>query len=150
MCMYKPKRHALSNPFVTFVTFFLFYFSRLVEEFMLLANMAVATRIYNHYPELATLRRHPEPQGRMLDELVATCTSLGIDLDPSSAGTIQKSIAALAGPGLDDAARIQIMTVLCSKPMQVRDVVCKQHRFIGLCWSVCLYMRVVAFYIRNM
>ena len=43
---------------------------RLVEEFMLLANMSVAHRIYEHFPDQAVLRRHPPPQSRMLDELV--------------------------------------------------------------------------------
>ena len=46
------------------------YPNRFVEEFMLLANMAVAHRIYKAYPDLATLRRHPEPQSRMVDDLV--------------------------------------------------------------------------------
>jgi len=44
--------------------------SRLIEEFMLLANMAVAHHIYNKYSRLAVLRRHPPPQTRMLDEMV--------------------------------------------------------------------------------
>ena len=86
---------------------------------MLLANMAVAFKIYKAYPELAVLRRHPEPQGKMLDDLVALCTNLDVDLDVRSAGTIQQSMSRLAGPGLDEAARLQILTALCSKPMQV-------------------------------
>jgi DIS3-like exonuclease 2 len=37
---------------------------------MLLANMAVARKIYKHYPEIAVLRRHPQPQSRMIDDVV--------------------------------------------------------------------------------
>ncbi len=37
---------------------------------MLLANMAVAHKIYRSFPEIAMLRRHPEPQTKQLDELV--------------------------------------------------------------------------------
>ena len=88
---------------------------------MLLANMAVAHKIYRKYPELATLRLHPEPQSKMIDDLVSTCHSLGIEFDPTSAGTIQRSIARMVGSGVDDMAKVQIMTVLCSKPMQVRE-----------------------------
>ena len=44
---------------------------RLIEEFMLLANMAVAHHITDKYSELAVLRRHPPPQTRMIDELVS-------------------------------------------------------------------------------
>ena len=50
---------------------FIIYF-RLVEEFMLLANMAVAHKIKNHYPETSFLRRHPPPQAKMVENLVCT------------------------------------------------------------------------------
>lgn len=33
----------------------------MVEEFMLLANISVAKKIYEHFPEFAVLRRHPSP-----------------------------------------------------------------------------------------
>ena len=36
--------------------------NELVEEFMLLANVYVAEKIYNHYPSCAVLRRHPSPK----------------------------------------------------------------------------------------
>ena len=44
---------------------------RLVEEFMLLANMAVAHKIYKTFPEVALLRRHPAPQTKMVEDLVS-------------------------------------------------------------------------------
>ena len=61
--------------------------NRLVEEFMLLANMAVAHKIQKSFPEFAVLRRHPPPQNKMLDDLEATCSSLGVPIDASSAGS---------------------------------------------------------------
>ncbi len=36
--------------------------NKLIEEFMLLANMAVARRIHAAFPALALLRRHPPPK----------------------------------------------------------------------------------------
>ena len=53
----------------------LFSVYSLVEEFMLLANMAVAHRINNFYPDKALLRRHPPPQEKMLENLVSLLTS---------------------------------------------------------------------------
>ena len=63
-------------------------FSRLVEEFMLLANIATAKHIYRKFPDLALLRRHPPPKAKMVDELQELCEQLGIDLDLSSAGAL--------------------------------------------------------------
>src|SRR5688572_25219475 len=34
----------------------------MIEEFMLLANIAVAEKIVSHYPSFAILRRHPTPK----------------------------------------------------------------------------------------
>nr|KAG5695349.1 hypothetical protein BaRGS_006573 [Batillaria attramentaria] len=45
--------------------------NKLVEEFMLLANMAVAHKIKTSFQSKALLRRHPPPQSRMIDELEA-------------------------------------------------------------------------------
>ena len=45
---------------------------RLIEEFMLLANMAVAHQLQKHYPDKALLRRHPPPHEKPLEDLVCT------------------------------------------------------------------------------
>lgn len=34
----------------------------MIEEFMLLANIAVAEKIASHFPSFAVLRRHPKPK----------------------------------------------------------------------------------------
>lgn len=44
---------------------------RLVEEFMLLANMAVAHKTYKTFPQKALLRRHPPPKSKMMEDLVS-------------------------------------------------------------------------------
>ena len=62
---------------------------RLVEEFMLLANMAVAYKIYKTFPKHAILRRHPAPQDKMADDTEQMCRALGIPMDTSSAAAIQ-------------------------------------------------------------
>ncbi len=42
----------------------------LVKEFKLLANMAVARRINEYYPDLALLRRQPSPKAKIMLEMV--------------------------------------------------------------------------------
>ncbi|KAI0221721.1 DIS3-like exonuclease 2 [Lamellibrachia satsuma] len=91
----------------------------LIEEFMLLANMAVAHRIYKSFPDLAVLRRHPPPQEKLIDSLIKTCKSLGIPIKADSAGELQRSLSAYSNSdSKKQAAKMQILTVLCSKPMQ--------------------------------
>ncbi|KAK2145384.1 hypothetical protein LSH36_683g03080 [Paralvinella palmiformis] len=72
--------------------------NRLVEEFMLLANMAVARKIYQHFPDIAVLRRHPKPQERMLNDL--------------------QSLEVYSREGEENRSKFLILTSLCSKPMQ--------------------------------
>jgi len=52
--------------------------NRLVEEFMLLANQAVAQRIQRTFPDTSLLRLHPEPLDGKLDHLVEMCSELGL------------------------------------------------------------------------
>lgn len=48
----------------------LFETNSMVEEFMLLANISVAEKILQDFPECAMLRRHPEPPTTNFDPLV--------------------------------------------------------------------------------
>lgn len=72
---------------------------RLVEEFMLLANMAVAHKIHRAFPERALLRRHPPPQTKMLSDLEEFCDQMGLPMDFSSAGAIDVSARSPGGAG---------------------------------------------------
>ena len=47
----------------------------LIEEFMLMANMAVARKIYECFPEQALLRRHPPPKRESVNRLVCLDTN---------------------------------------------------------------------------
>lgn len=42
----------------------------MVEEFMLLANISVAKKIVEEFPECAVLRRHPEPPPANFEPLI--------------------------------------------------------------------------------
>ncbi|KAK1797383.1 hypothetical protein P4O66_008747 [Electrophorus voltai] len=96
----------------------------LVEEFMLLANMAVAQHVYRWSPRLALLRRHPPPQGRMMDVLQELCQQMGLHMDLSSSGALHKSLNEMVGKDQYSAARKEVLTHLCSRPMQMAVYFC--------------------------
>ncbi|ELK17107.1 DIS3-like exonuclease 2 [Pteropus alecto] len=92
--------------------------NKLVEEFMLLANMAVAHKIFRAFPERALLRRHPPPQTKMLSDLEEFCDQMGLPMDFSSAGALNKSLTKLFGNDKYSLARKEVLTNMCSRPMQ--------------------------------
>ncbi|XP_032133798.1 DIS3-like exonuclease 2 isoform X1 [Sapajus apella] len=98
--------------------------NKLVEEFMLLANMAVAHKIHRAFPEQALLRRHPPPQTRMLNDLMEFCDQMGLPVDFSSAGALNKSLTQTFGDDKYSLARKEVLTNMCSRPMQMALYFC--------------------------
>ncbi|XP_041377898.1 DIS3-like exonuclease 2 [Gigantopelta aegis] len=92
--------------------------NKLIEEFMLLANMAVAHRIYKFCPEKALLRRHPAPQEKALDNLMQLAQELGVPLDCRDSGSLHASLLKYCGEDEYSVARMQVLVAMCSKPMQ--------------------------------
>ena len=70
--------------------------NKMVEEMMLLANIAVAERISEHYPSFALLRRHPEPREKMFLPLLETVKLLGLEnkINCASNKTLAESLDA--------------------------------------------------------
>ncbi|XP_014776921.1 DIS3-like exonuclease 2 isoform X1 [Octopus bimaculoides] len=98
--------------------------NQLIEEFMLLANMAVAHRIHKSFPEKCLLRRHPEPQTRMIDSLNDFCRTTNIEMDITSAGAIHRSLLQHSGDDEYSSARLQVLIAKCSKPMKLAQYFC--------------------------
>lgn len=98
--------------------------NKLIEEFMLLANMSVARRIYHSFPEQALLRRHPEPQTKMLNDLIEFCDQMGLNLDFSSAGTLHKTLNENLGDDKYSIYRKEVLTHMCSRTMQMALYFC--------------------------
>ncbi|XP_069473649.1 DIS3-like exonuclease 2 isoform X2 [Ambystoma mexicanum] len=98
--------------------------NKLVEEFMLLANMAVAHQIRRTFPKQALLRRHPPPQSKLLDDLVEFCDQMGLKIDFSNAGTLHKTLNDVIGKDEYADARKEVLTNLCSRPMQMALYFC--------------------------
>ncbi|KAJ7368360.1 SSD1 protein [Mycena albidolilacea] len=70
----------------------------LIEEFMLLTNIAVAQHIAVHLPEQALLRRHDNPIERRLNVFSERAERLGYQMDTSSSGALMKSFNAITDP----------------------------------------------------
>ncbi|XP_038606279.1 DIS3-like exonuclease 2 isoform X2 [Tachyglossus aculeatus] len=118
--------------------------NKLVEEFMLLANMAVAHQIHRSFPEQALLRRHPPPQSKLLNDLVEFCHQMGLDIDFSSAGALNESLNEMFGDDKYAAARKEVLTNMCSRPMQMAVYFCSgvlrdQEQFRHYALNVPLY-----------
>ena len=65
--------HVLGLPDVLFL--YCSETNSMVEEFMLLANVSVATHICEHFPQVAVLRRHPSPATSNYEPLVKAALS---------------------------------------------------------------------------
>ncbi|KAI8922348.1 hypothetical protein DFJ77DRAFT_495624 [Powellomyces hirtus] len=87
--------------------------NKLIEEFMLLANMAVAQKIAERFPNGAMLRNHRPPKTKGLNEFVEFAAKLGYVIDPESSSSLQKSFEAITDP-----EKRTVMRQLCIKPMQ--------------------------------
>lgn len=94
--------------------------NKLIEEFMLLANMAVARKIYTSFPTLSVLRRHPQPKSTVLENTLKMILALGVPIDSTSAGSIGQSIAAQADCPIKDA----VLSCMLSKPMELAQYFC--------------------------
>ena len=67
----------------------------LVEEFMLLANVWVADKIYQSYPSCAVLRRHPPPKEKELKSLQKLLKQYGYNLEINDSKTLSDTLDTL-------------------------------------------------------
>ncbi|XP_067214093.1 DIS3-like exonuclease 2 isoform X2 [Linepithema humile] len=102
----------------------------LIEEFMLQANITVATHLHTAIPETALLRIHRNPNMRNLKTVVDMLQKFGVYLDIETAGALQTSIHRY-NPKYDPAAvndRMKSITMviihMCSKTMRRSEYVC--------------------------
>lgn len=94
--------------------------NKLIEEFMLLANMAIAHHIYAAYPETALLRRHPKPHEKQLEDVIEICKSFGINFNGTSSKTIQESLSQFP---LSSPER-EVLVNLTMRPMKNAEYFC--------------------------
>ncbi len=66
--------------------------NQLVEEYMLLANVYVAQKIYNTYPSCAVLRRHPLPKLKELSNLKKLLQENGYNINSDDSKSLGESL----------------------------------------------------------
>ncbi|CEG62754.1 Putative RNB domain-containing protein [Rhizopus microsporus] len=93
--------------------------NRLIEEFMLRANMSVAEKIREHYPNEALLRQHSPPHEKSLNEFLRIVDSLGYKFDGSTAGSLQESFNSIESEDVKS-----VLKLLAVKPMQRAKYFC--------------------------
>ncbi|KAM0737088.1 DIS3-like exonuclease 2 [Formica fusca] len=102
----------------------------LIEEFMLLANITVAVKLYTAIPETALLRIHRDPSKYSLNTVCDTLRKYGIHLDGETAKNLQASIRRYDpeyNATLVNSSMKYIMMViinLCSKSMTRAEYIC--------------------------
>ncbi|KAF5293773.1 hypothetical protein FQA39_LY03258 [Lamprigera yunnana] len=95
---------------------------RLIEEFMLLANISVAEKLKNEFPTLAFLRCHDPPKENMLFDLQKNLKPYGLNIDISSSKALQDSIwnaSEKLGP-----PQMAVLYHLLAKPMNRARYIC--------------------------
>lgn len=90
-----------------------------IEEFTVLTNTSIAAVIANGLAEQALLRRQEPPNDRRLQAFVERAKGLGFDLDPTNAGTLQKSFNKIT-----DKESVFCLSVLEKKTMQPARYFC--------------------------
>nr|CAD7406677.1 unnamed protein product [Timema cristinae] len=70
----------------------------MVEEFMLLANISVAKKILEEFPECALLRRHPTPPISNFEPIIKAGKKLGFDININSGKELAESLDAAVRP----------------------------------------------------
>ncbi|GAA5821495.1 hypothetical protein JCM10212_001490 [Sporobolomyces blumeae] len=93
----------------------LFETNQLVEEFMLLANISVAERIYQQFPQTAVLRRHAPPPKTNFEVLQDVLEKRrGMSLDVSTSGKLAASLDECIDPSLPSFnTLVRIMATRC-------------------------------------
>ena len=105
--------------------------NKLIEEFMLLANISVAKKLYEKFPNLAVLRNHMPPKDNMMCQVVKELEKHKIYLDTSSSKTLQESLNKYKPFTNKDKSddhnrqfRYQVLMNILSRPMQQAKYFC--------------------------
>ena len=86
----------------------------LVEEFMLLANISVAEKLLEAFPDTALLRRHPTPPIEAFNGLNKALAPYNLALNPSDSKSLAESLDKAVISGDDFFNRlVRIMTTRC-------------------------------------
>lgn len=98
--------------------------NRLIEEFMLLANVSVATFINEKFPKISLLRQHAAPNDNGIKKLAKNLANHNILLDTSSSKTISKSMENIVTFAKNPSAMSAALSLLVSRTMKRANYFC--------------------------
>nr|PVC53184.1 exosome complex exonuclease rrp44 [Theileria orientalis] len=112
--------------------------NKMIEEFMLLANISVATKIYDRFPKFALLRIHPPPFEEKLNELKRTLQQQGFqDFKYGNSKQLNESLDSLGSSKADKfVSAAKILTTRTMSQALYRnsnDLSDEEFRHYGLC-----------------
>ncbi|UKJ87927.2 exosome complex exonuclease rrp44 [Theileria orientalis] len=112
--------------------------NKMIEEFMLLANISVATKIYERFPKFALLRIHPPPFEEKLNELKRTLQQHGIqDFKYGNSKQLNESLDSIGNSKTDKfVSATKILTTRTMSQALYRnsnDLNDDEFRHYGLC-----------------
>lgn len=118
--------------------------NKLIEEFMLLANISVAKFINEKFPTISLLRSHDPPNEDGLKKLVKTLQKHGIQIDISSSSAISDSMERLIGNAKNTAGMNAALNLMVSKTMTraryfCSDMAKKEEDFWHYALSIPIY-----------
>ncbi|KAJ3101714.1 DIS3-like exonuclease 2 [Phlyctochytrium planicorne] len=93
--------------------------NRMIEEFMLLANMAVAQKLATSLPTTALLRQHSPPKPKPMREFIELAATLGHVIDGSCSEALHQSLDAI-----EDSVEREAVRQLCIRPMMRAKYFC--------------------------
>ena len=105
------------NPIDTF-TYPIKDSNRLVEEYMLLANYLVAQKLILGAGRLASIRRHPKPHPKKLQDYAEQCKERGFNINVKTAGSLHKSLLKFENAASIDPITHYALTTLATTPMK--------------------------------
>ncbi|GAB5363638.1 hypothetical protein AAMO2058_000901000 [Amorphochlora amoebiformis] len=93
--------------------------NKMIEEYMLLANLLVAEKLLSVFPEKSLIRMQPSPEQKQLLELQAFMKELGYPIRCGSALEVQESLKALEDEKVSGVSMRGIAELLLTKPMML-------------------------------
>lgn len=102
--------------------------NHMIEEYMLMANQAVARFTHDAYPNIAVLRNHPPPLTKSLKSLKEKLSTQGLELDYSSSKALQESMHRLCKEAADPIAMCACLSQLLMKPMARANYFCSEGK----------------------
>ncbi|XP_005178653.2 DIS3-like exonuclease 2 [Musca domestica] len=100
----------------------------LIEEFMLLANQAVAKFTHQHFPNTAILRNHAPPLQKSMRALKDRLANMDLEFDISTSKTLYESMKRITRASENPAAVEACLNTFLTKPMARARYYCSEGK----------------------